>query len=78
MQRFTATIEFDAIDSGIAMILFAMMNEAFCNQPIAETVPVYSKLDRIVDGQRAVNVDHESFLTSSTNVLSKVNCLPKL
>jgi hypothetical protein len=62
MQRFTATIEFDADNSGIALILFSLMNEAFSNQPTNETVPVYASLDRIVDGQRAINVEHDAFL----------------
>lgn len=67
MQRFTATIEFDAQDSGIAMVLFSMMNEAFCNQPLAETVPVFAKLDRnVADGQRTEPVTSEAFLRSIT------------
>lgn len=65
MQRFTATIEFDAQDSGIAMILFSLMNEAFANQPVAETIPIFAKLDRnVADGQRTEPVTSEAFLTS--------------
>jgi hypothetical protein len=62
MKHFAATIEFNAVSDDVAEQIFALMNEAFCNQSEQEVKPHFAYLSNLSNcGQLAETVTMEKF-----------------